>query len=243
MRLRLLLLPLLSGFSLICLGQNLTDLSAIQQGNEVLVNYHLDAEQGKAYTITLYSSADNFARPLQLVTGDIGNKRVLPGIYKTIKWRVLDELKTFDGDISFEIRAVPAVPLFSNITSSLAKVKRGKEVTISWAGGLPKEQVVIELLNGDQAVPLGTTTANTGSIPFAVPSNMKTGNYKIRLSQAGELIDGNSFMVQSKYPIWMKVVPLVVVGGVVAALSGGGGAGPGPNPTKDDFPDPPNLTN
>jgi hypothetical protein len=72
------------------LAQNLTNLSASQQGNEVVVNYQLDGEKGKAYTVSLYASSNNFTTPLQLVQGDIGTKRILAGAGKKITWRVLD---------------------------------------------------------------------------------------------------------------------------------------------------------
>src|SRR6187551_4002809 len=117
---------------LITKAQSLTNLSATQQGNEVVVNYQLDGERGKAYTVALYASNNNFTSPLKLVQGDVGTKRILTGAGKKITWRVLDELRNFDSDISFEIRAVPAAPLFSKISSSVAKVKRGGKVTISW---------------------------------------------------------------------------------------------------------------
>lgn len=231
MLIRLILLPLLTGLCFCCLAQNLTNLSAVQQGNEVVVTYHLDGEKGKAYTVTLYASNDNFAAPLRLVQGDVAAKRVLPGSNKTIKWRVLDELKTFDGEISFEIRAVPAIPLFSKIMSSAAKVKRGKEITITWAGGLPKEQVTVELVSGDQTVP-ASITDNNGRLLFSVPKKMKTGTYTIHLSQAGEITTGNVVAVQPRIPLLLKVLPVVVVGSVIALLP----------KSPSEFPEPPDLT-
>ena len=226
-------------FFLICLyfsakAQNLTNLSATQQGNEVVVNYQLDGEKGKAYTVALYASNNNFASPLQLVQGDVGTKRILAGANKTITWRVLDELKNFDGDLSFEIRAVPAPPLFSKITSSATKVKRGSKITISWAGGFPQDQVVVELVKGDTHVPAGTIT-NKGSLLFEVPKKTKTGDYKILLSQAGEQTSSTGFVVQPKIPLLLKIGPAILVAGVAVAIL--------LKPPEKQFPEPPNLTN
>ena len=231
MRLILLFFSLLTGLCFCSLAQNLTNLSASQQGNEVVVNYHLEGEKGKAYTVSLYASNNNFTTPLQLVEGDVAAKRVLSGSNKTIKWRVLDELKDFDGNISFEIRAVPAAPLFTKIMASAEKVKRGKDITITWSGGLPKEQVVVEFIKDDKQVPAGTLT-NSGSLLYSVPTKMKTGMYKIQLSQANELIGGGNFTVKPKYSLWIKATPFVLAG-VIYVLW--------PDPVVPEFPLPPTL--
>ena len=88
MRLILLFFSLLTGLCFCSLAQNLTNLSASQQGNEVVVNYHLEGEKGKAYTVSLYASNNNFTTPLQLVEGDVAAKRVLSGSNKTfcLRW-------------------------------------------------------------------------------------------------------------------------------------------------------------
>lgn len=232
MRMRLILLVLfLTGLCFCSLAQNLTNLSASQQGNEVVVNYHLEGEKGKAYTVLLYASNNNFTTPLQLVEGDVAAKRVLSGSNKTIKWRVLDELKDFDGNISFEIRAVPAVPLFTKIIASAEKVKRGKDITITWSGGLPKEQVVVEFIKDGKQVPAGAPL-NSGSLNYSVPKKMKTGKYKVQLSQAGELISGGNFTVKPKYSIWIKAAPLALAGLIIGLW---------PDPVEPEFPLPPTL--
>ncbi len=228
-----LILPFLSCLCLIGKGQNITTLPPTQQGNEVVVSYQLDGEKGKAYTVSMYSSSNNFTSPLRLVDGDVGAKRVLPGANKTIRWRVQDELKKFDGDISFEIRAVLAAPLFSKITPSATKVKRGKEITITWTGGNPRDEMVVELINGDKHITAGTLP-NNGSLLFSVSKKMKTGKYKIQLSQAGEWTSADGFAIKPKIPFAFKVLPAVVVGVVIALL---------PKPVDNKFPEPPDLTN
>lgn len=231
MFMRLILLPCLTGVCLICQGQTITNLSAIQQGNEVVVTYQLDGEKGKAYAVTVYASYNNFTKPLQFVLGDVTPKRVLPGTNKTIRWQVLDELKNFDGNIAFEIRAVVEPPLFSKITTSATKVKRGKEIKITWTGGFPQDQVMVELIKGDKRVPAGTLP-NHGSVLFAVPKKMKTGKYNIQLSQAGEWTGGDGFVVKPKVPMVLKALPALVAGAVIVFW-------PAPDPP---FPSPPDLT-
>lgn len=222
-----------TGFFICTKAQSLTNLSAIQRGNDVIVTYQLDGDYGKAYTVSLYASNNDFGSPLRLVQGDVASKRVLPGSNKTITWRALDELRTFDGDISFEIRAVPAVPLFSNIAAEAPKVKRGKQIMLTWAGGLPREQIGIELVKEGETVNLGTMD-NSGRFLYAVPKKMKTGTYAIRVLQGGEVTTGNAFKVQPKIPMLVKLVPLVAVGTVVVIVLN--------NKKTDEFPEPPDLT-
>ena len=229
MSMRPILLFLLGGWFM-CQGQNLTQYTAIQQGNDVLISYQLNGEKGKAHTIALYSSHNNFTAPLQMVEGDVGTKRILPGSGKSIRWRALEELKNFDGDITFEIRVAPAIPLFSKISTSTQKIKRGKEITISWTGGNAQEQLMVELVKGSRSINLGTIS-NRGHLQYAVPRKTKLGKYRIQLEQAGELTQGGEFKVIAKYPWWIKVIPVAVVGGIIALW-----------PTEDKFPGPPDLT-
>ena len=206
-------LPLTALFAFIILlvqGQNLSNPSVIQQDNEVLVSYQLDSEKGKAWSVSLYASHNNFSSPLKMVQGDVNDKRILPGGSKQIRWNALDEVKNFDGDISFQIKATPAAPLFKNIEASSTKVKRGKEVTISWSAVHSKEPVKVELVREENVVPIGT--GSNGKLTYTVPKKMKVGEYTIALSSAGEVIQGGSFAVKPKYPLLVKVLPIVAVG-------------------------------
>lgn len=238
MRMLLIILSFLIVSCLSTQAQNLTNLSATQQGNEVVVNYQLDGDKGKAYSITLYASSNNFTVPLQLVMGDVASKRVLPGANKTIKWRVLDELRSFDGDISFEIRAVAAIPLFQNIETSSPKVKRGKEVTISWSA-LTSEPVTVELVHGENSIPIGT--GNAGKLTYTVPKKMKTGEYTVALTAAGETLQGGSFAVMPIYPMYLKAAVAAAIIGIIIWSPWDNGTNPGPVKTEPLI-GPPDLT-
>jgi hypothetical protein len=217
------LLPVFSVLLSISLqAQNLTYLRAEQQGNEVVISYQLDSEKGKAYSIALYASHNNFASPLKMVTGDVNDKRILAGGTKQIRWQALDEVKNFEGDISFEIRVVPATPLFTDIEVSTAKVKRGKEVTISWRG-TSAEAVKVELMKDGNAIHVGT--GQNGKLTYTVSKKMKTGTYNTVLVSSDETVHGVSFVVKPKYPLIVK--SLVVIGAgvgiwkLIELLSGG----------------------
>ncbi len=212
-------------------AQKISQIRVSQEGNDVLLRYNLTGEDGKAYHISLYASHDRYSAPLQRVEGDVGDKRLLPGIDKSIRWRAMDELKNFDGDISFELRAVAAPPLFTAVMASTAKVKRGREVTITWAGGM-KENLSVELVKGAGVV-LAGNIENTGKLAYTVPKKVKTGTYAITLRQSGETVTGGTIVIKAKYPLWLKLTPIVVGVAVWQLL---------PDSTEDEFPEPPDLT-
>jgi hypothetical protein len=222
---------LLTAVCLPLAAQRISGIRVSQQANDVVVAYRLDGEAGKAYHISLHASHDNFGAALRLVEGDVGEKRVLPGAEKSIRWRALDELKSFDGDISFELRAVAAPPLFTSIATSAGKVKRGSEVTITWKGG-GSENVSVELVKGEKAVQAGTAP-NTGKFAYAVPKKLKPGSYSVVLKQGSESVRGEELAVKARIPFWMKLAP-IVLGVAVWQLW--------PGPEEETFPEPPDLT-
>lgn len=213
-------------------AQQLSNLSAVQSGNEVVIAYRLTGETGKAYHVTLFSSHNNFDSPLKFVEGAVNNQRLQPGNH-TIRWNALDELKNFDGELTFEIRAVVAPPLFRNVKTSSQKVKRGKELTINWEGE-SSEPVKVELVKGTHRTVLGN--GNQGKFTHTVSRKMKTGTYQVMLSSTGEVTHGESLKIAPKVSFLVKALPVM---GVAALLI--------LQPWKDDqkedgFPEPPDLT-
>src|SRR4051812_7471077 len=73
-------------------------------GEKIVVHYDLeDSNPNHFYRIQLFSSTDNFAYPLNKVSGDVGLD-IRPGTGKKIEWNVFEELKEPNGKISLEIR-------------------------------------------------------------------------------------------------------------------------------------------
>lgn len=215
--------------SLVNHAQRLTNLTASQQGNFIVVDYHLEGEQGHAYNVTLYSSINSFTTPLKLVQGDVNEKRLLSGSH-SIRWNALAELKAFDGDMSFELRAVPAAALFQNVKVSVTKVKRGKPFDLSWSSAHANDAVKVELAKGSSVVAAGSTTS--GKVTYTTSRKMKTGNYTILLSSGKETTTVGSITVKPRFPLLVKVLPVLAVGVVIASW---------PDP-KETFPEPPDLT-
>jgi hypothetical protein len=227
-----LLLSFLAASTLTAHSQDLTDLRALQRGDSVEVTYRLQGETGKAYSVALFSSHDNFVSPLRLVAGDTGEKRILPGTGKTIIWRARQELTNFDGDIAFEIRAVAASPLFSDINTSVMKVKRGGEVKIFWKGGKPNERVSIYLIKNSTAIQAGTAS-NAEEFNYAVPKKIKPGKYEVQLRQGGEDVSGAPLTIAARIPLIAKIAVVPVLGLLVYFIVD----------KPEEFPEPPDLTN
>jgi sulfatase modifying factor 1 len=101
---------LLSFAFLACFGlfaQQIQNVTAEQQGKNIVVSYDLTATSGE-FDVSLYCSTDggsNFGNPLNAVAGDVGRK-VIAGTNKQITWNVLSDMEKLTGSrIVFEVRA------------------------------------------------------------------------------------------------------------------------------------------
>ena len=96
---------LLLGLSFLQLsGQTITNVVAVQEGDNAVITYNLDCD-GSA-DIALYYSEDNgssFKGPLKTVSGDVG-ERIRSGTNKRISWSVLkDQEILFGANIIFRV--------------------------------------------------------------------------------------------------------------------------------------------
>lgn len=218
-------------------SQKLENLKAIPQGEKIVITYDISSDfPGDKYDITLYASSNNFSSPLQRVTGDVGGGQA-EGKGKRIEWDAKNELGNYKGDLSFEVRAevIAAFALKHEIISA----KRGKSVQLDWRGGSKNQDVKIELLKEGAVQGEVGTVSNKGTYNWAIASSEKTGaGYQLRLVNGKEIVTTMRFSIQHKVPTLVKVLPLVVIGAIVAAL--GGGSKPGA--AKDSsLPTPPDL--
>lgn len=218
LRLFLLLLALPTFYN--TYSQSLKNIKAETKGDQVIVTYDLespDKEQG--YKVSLYSSHNNYNQPLKLVSGDVG-ENVLPGKGKRITWDAKGEVRNFNGNITFEVRASTALPAiqFKNPISG-TKFKRGKTYQITWEGGPTNADYNVVLFrNGVEQTKLGTSEDNR-KFTWSVPGSMKAGgNYTIKLINGGEEITtSKEFAIKPKVPMLVKVLP-VVAAGVIGAF-------------------------
>jgi hypothetical protein len=86
-------------------AQRVTNVTAEQQGQELLIHYHLEADG--PVEVQLYLSTDRGSRwegPLKSCTGDVG-LNVAPGTGKRIRWEVLKDRELVGDGIAFKVVA------------------------------------------------------------------------------------------------------------------------------------------
>ncbi len=201
-------------------------------GEKIIVHYDLeDSNPANEYQISLYASQSNFATALTKVRGDVGNE-VKAGSNKKIEWNIREELGPFKGKLSLEIRGKMFVSIakIKNISEG-DKFKRGKSHTLTWKPG-NNNPINIELLKGDQPISTQSNQPNNGSYSIFIPPHTVVGkDYSLRITDskdAENVTTSHAFAVTRKVPLLLKVVPILAIGGVVAALAGGGGGSPDP---------------
>ena len=135
-------------------------------------------------------------------------------------------MRDFKGNLSFEVRAnliVPVVaPVSPPVTSSqftfrdLSSVKRGRNLQINWSGGSSTENVTLELLKDNVSQQTLMNSRNTGAYSWSVPSDMKPGTYQLRITGSSGSAVSSNFAIKHKIPTLVKVLPIVVIAGVLA---------------------------
>jgi hypothetical protein len=223
------------GILLLCIGsataQNISNFAAHFDGEQVIMTYDLlTDDDADRFDISLYSSIDNFQQKLSLLIGDAG-ENIEPGTGKRITWDAKRSLpEKFDQEVIFKIKANLMVSL--NHPNRLAlkpldfnAYKRDGVVNMEWNGGKANEQITIELLKENEVVSKITDVENNNLYSWNIPKKTKTGKeYSIRISKTeNPLIQAATipFEIKPKVSLLTKLIPVLVVGGVVAVLSGG----------------------
>jgi hypothetical protein len=216
-----LLLPLIS------FSQKLGNLKASMEGEKVIISFDLgEGYRGDKFNISVYSSHNNYSTPLLRIIGDFGTE-VPPGTGKRIEWDAKNEIGNYRGELSFEIRA-EVVGAFI-LTDGISSAKRGKSTPIKWRGGSLSQNVKIELLKGGTSVGPVETVSNSGSYLWAVPPKQKTGSgYQLRLINGKNEITSEPFAIKYKVPLLVKVIPVAVLGAVIALSGGSKSSAPAP---------------
>jgi hypothetical protein len=198
-------------------------------GTKIIVHYDLETSNpNHEFSISLFSSKDNFSAPLTKVTGDVGNE-IKPGKDKKIIWDVVAELGSFKGDLELEVRGRIFVP-FMRLTNfdTSKKYKRGKSYPLTWTSGNMGGQIDIELYDGQTRVHSDRGVSNSGKFEWVIPASVKPGsNYRLKFTDTKnreDVIYTREFKIVPKVPMAAKaLIGLAVVGGgAVVALSGGG---------------------
>jgi hypothetical protein len=231
------------------IAQRIENVKAVASNDKVVVTYDIaEAVDGQKFKVRLYGSHDNFSSPLVMVSGDVGqNAELLAGINKRIEWNAKSELKDYNGDITFEVRADIISAAVRIIGPSLgAKFKRGKNLEIEWKGIGSSQIVKLELLKGGYPLTQIGETSNRSNYTYTIPKGSKKGkDYQVRLTSNNATVISDIFTIKSRTPFIVKVLPVLVAGGVAAAVLGGGGTeDKGPTtPTGSSLPEPPGVPN
>jgi hypothetical protein len=242
-------------------AQKVENVRATASGDQILITYDLSGTStDQRFKVRLFSSHNNYSTPVVQVTGDLGDN-VAAGKNKQIAWTAKTELTGFKGNLEFEVRAelIPPVPVKQNpvvkepVTAPVttpagykftgfASVKRGKTMQIGWSGGAPGETVKLELVKDNVPQQTLMNGKNNGTYSWTVPDNQKTGTFQLKITGPAGSGTSPDFSIKHKVPTVVKVLPVVIIAGVLAASGGGGGNSPvNPIiPTKEKLPAAPN---
>ncbi len=215
-----------------------------QSKGKVIINYNVNPQyRGEKYKVDIYGSHDNYTRPLQYVSGDVGDDVVSDGNTLSIEWNAQRELKTFDGQIQFELRGIVTyVPIHS--VGDRISAKQKKETTVRWEGGGSSDRIGIDLVRDGRIVKRLDDVNNTGEYRWIVGTDLDKGaGYELQLqnlSNSGESFQTNPFKISGGLPIWMIIGPgAVIAAGVVYIVTSGGD---GPSGTEEaDLPSAPGV--
>ena|SRR5882762_596961 len=191
------------------------------ENEKVYLFYNLiDSTRGRNYTVNLYSSRDNFINPLQKLQGDVGLE-VVPGNDRKIEVNVKEEFgAAFEGKLAFELRAKVYIPFIRlDGFNDYKKFKRGKPYELHWSGGRPQNVLNFELYRGENKITAFTNIANAGKYNLVFPPDTKPGsNYRFRISDSknrDEIVNTGAFTIARKFPLLLKALPVIAVGGAL----------------------------
>ena len=240
-----------AGYVLICLGlsaalsaraQSVQNVRANFDGERVEIRYDLNAaDPGGKFKVALYSSHDNYAHPLTLLTGDVGDE-VAPGRDRKVLWFAKNVLPPdFDQEITFKIRVTLAEAVRLSLKPLVKTVvKRGTSLQLEWVGGTATDQVNIELLkDGQVQTMIAEKIVNVRQYRWSLPRKLKTGEgYAIRVSNPNrnsEITTTQTFNIKPRLPLLVKLLPLAIGAAVYLMIPD---PPPPPPPGLEDLPGP-----
>ncbi|MEJ0056003.1 MAG: Ser-Thr-rich GPI-anchored membrane family protein [Bacteroidota bacterium] len=191
-------------------------------GDKVNILYDLnDPDPNRTYTISLYSSKDNFISQLDKVAGDVGLE-IKPGGNKKISWSAAQELgPDFEGDVSLEVRGRVYIP-FVRLDGLQSVMKRSRENEITWSGGTQQNILNFDLYKGEEKITSFPNIANVGHYTLILPSHTKPGSgYRFKITDSknkDQIVYSKTFVVKRKIPLLLQAAPIILAGGAVFLL-------------------------
>lgn len=213
-------------------SQQLQIKSVILKGQDIIITYDLsDQNIEHNYSLSLYSSEDNYVQPLKEVEGDIGIDQSIGG-NKQVVWHAAKELGAdFNGDVSIEIKGRIYIPFVSlNNFEDINAMKRGRAYNITWTAGRGSSVLTFDLFNkNNEIVHTFTNIANVGEYELEIPKDVKPGkNYRFRITDQKnkeDIVYTHRFNVKRKVPLYVNLALLGLTGTsgylLVGSLQGG----------------------
>lgn len=197
-------------------AQKVEDISFAMDGDKVRIFYTLIGDYAdQTYEVKIFTSVDNFAKPLEQIEGDVNKKNIKPG-KKEALWDAKKEYKMFEGNISFKIVANVISNYWISAPTKGEVLKKGKKYEITWEGFKPTASVniTIHYPNGDFDEIATYTTGKT--YLWKVKGKPGKGAY-IKVTDSE---NKNAFAKSGAFTLKRKV-PMVVQVGIAAVVASG----------------------
>ncbi len=201
----------LSILSVQLIAQNISTERASLEGGKVAVVFTVSSLGNKKILTELFSSIDNFAKPLKEVSGNIG-ENISEG-RNVVFWDYQKEGIQLPGQIDFKITATELKSKYSSIFAHNQNYFRaphpiGKRNTnrIEWRPNDESKYVMIELLLDDQRVMMLDVVKNTGLYLWNLSSSIEPHmNYSMKLVNKE---DPSDYILSDHFTITKGEVPI-----------------------------------
>jgi hypothetical protein len=222
------LIPFLSLCSLsFCLNAQTVNISnlAVDPIGQVTFTCVIDQKHSprETYNLQVYSSADNFVRPIPLNLKDIK-----VGSPLNVTFNGSEKIGNYQGAIQFKFVAeASSFPV--EIIDTKTKFKKGKAATISWNDYHSSGWYDVGLYKGGMLVKSLVESHSGNSFTTKLPKKMDSGEYEIRVTPSkNKTLYSEDYLVTIKSSSTAKIA--LGAGGILAAggaliLSGGGSGG------------------
>ncbi|MFY0688418.1 MAG: hypothetical protein JXQ90_14685 [Cyclobacteriaceae bacterium] len=210
------------------MAQSVTDVTARLVDSRLEISFRMgNLRDGQQFKVRLYTSTDNYAKPVETgVTGDVGDDLRLLFYNQIIIEDPIETLGFITNDIRFKVVATMTYnPVTLTSHTGFFSVKMGKELAVTWVGGLQNEKVSFdlyrygELLEKDMHI-----TSNTQSTIIKMPKKLKNG---VKLEK-GDGYGMEFYMASIDEPVKMPdflmkksnaLIPLAIGGVVVLVVA------------------------
>jgi len=201
----------------IIFSQSVENITAKIENSKVVIGYDLIGNASTTYYVQIYTSFDNYAKPLTYVTGDAG-KGVKVGKYKVVYWDYVAENSELSGDINITIipkdenlQKVVALSLKNSAFFINPQIRKGYLQTLTWSHYDPNKKINIELYKNGQLVRvIANNISNVGFFNWYITTDYSnSANYQLRVIEVNnnsEFVFSNYFALLPKKNVATKVV-------------------------------------